>query len=264
MTATATGEPIADPTRRATIRRLQIFLAGTKLSRRRAPGATRLLPLARDPPHMRTNPTSARSPRRAAAEPPRRGRPSRRAEIFAAALRLFRERGFHATSVNDIGAEAGVAGTAVYAHFATKQDVLAEAIREGARRIGEGVEEAVADASQTPCEALAGLVRAYVRVVLDNADMYACYVLEARDLGADVRRSMVRGERKLRSMWRQRLQAVRPELTDEQAQTMVQMATFGLVALCVHRNRIDREQLEALATAQVLGALESPVMPSNP
>jgi AcrR family transcriptional regulator len=36
---------------------------------------------------------------------PKRGRPSRREPIFESALRLFRERGFHATSINEIGAE---------------------------------------------------------------------------------------------------------------------------------------------------------------
>ena len=40
---------------------------------------------------------------------------------------------------------------------------------------------------------------------------------------------------------------------------MVQMAIFAVVALCVHRNRMDRDSLVELATSQVLGALHSPV-----
>lgn len=152
-----------------------------------------------------------------------------------------------------------MAGTAVYAHFATKQDVLAEAIREGARRIREGVSAALADGGQSPEAALEGLVRAYVRVVVDNADMNACYVLESRNLRADVRDPLVRSERRLRVLWRDRLLVVRPELDADQAQTMVQMAIFGLVALCLHRNRIGRDDLVELATSNVLGALYSPV-----
>lgn len=198
--------------------------------------------------------------------PARRGRPSRRAEIFASALRLFRERGFHATSIKDIGADAGVAGTAVYAHFATKQEVLAEAIQQGARRIRDAVAPTLADEAPNPEAALEALVRAYVEVVLDNADMNACYVLEARNLQPDVRDPLVRSERSLRTAWCDRLRAVRPELSREQAQTMVQMAIFAVVALCVHRNRIDRDSLVELATSQVLGALRSPVpgSESNP
>jgi AcrR family transcriptional regulator len=197
-------------------------------------------------------------------QPGRRGRPSRRAEIFASALRLFRERGFHATSINDIGADAGVAGTAIYSHFATKQELLAEAIREGARRIRAGMAEAGASMERSPEAALESLVRTYVGVVLDNADMNACYVLEARSLGPDVRQPMLRSERSLRDVWRRHLMAVRPELSREQAQTMVQMAIFALVALCVHRNRIERGALIELASSQVLGALRSPVPEPHP
>lgn len=199
---------------------------------------------------------TADAPRLAA---PRRGRPSRRAEIFASALRLFRERGFHATAINEIGADAGVAGTAIYAHFATKQELLAEAIREGARRIRAGMAEALEDDAQDPRAALEKLVRTYVRVVLDNADMNACYVLEARSLGREAREPLLRSERGLREIWRRQLMAVRPELRPEQARIMVQMAIFALVALCVHRTSLDREELEELASGQVLSALYAPV-----
>jgi len=194
---------------------------------------------------------------------PRRGRPSRRADIFSAALRLFRERGFHATSINDIGAAAGVAGTAVYSHFATKQQVLEEAIREGAGRIRAGMTAALSETGREPEAALEDLVRAYVRVVLDNADMNACYVLEARSLDPDVRQPLVNSERRLRESWRRQLLAMRPELTNEQARTMVQMAIFAVVALCVHRRRIDREELVEQATSFVLGALHGSA-PSTP
>jgi AcrR family transcriptional regulator len=196
--------------------------------------------------------------------PAKRGRPSRRAAIFASALRLFRERGFHATSINDIGADAGVAGTAIYSHFATKQELLAEAIREGARRIRNGVVEATADDEQSPEAALENLVRSYARVVIENADMNACYVLESRNLDASERQPLLRGERGIRDTWRRRLMAVRPELSREQAQAMVQMSIFALVALCVHRNKIERADLVELATSQVLGALRSPVPTTNP
>ena len=195
---------------------------------------------------------------------PRRGRPSRRAQIFASALRLFRERGFHATSINDIGADAGVAGTAIYSHFATKRDLLAEAIREGARRIHDAVMRATADDERRPEEALEDLVRAYVEVVVDNADMNACYVLEARNLETATREPMVRGERGLHAIWRRTLRAARPELDEDQARVMVQMALFSLVAICVHRNRFDRDTLVGLATSQLLGALHGPVPVPNP
>jgi len=195
---------------------------------------------------------------------PRRGRPSRRPVIFSAALRLFRERGFHATSINDIGAEAGVAGTAIYSHFETKQELLAEAIREGAGRIGAKMREALAADRPTRKLALENVVRGYVEVVLDNADMNACYVLESRNLDPAVAQPLRRSERRLRKAWCDRLLGLRPDLSVEQAQTLVQMAIFSIVALCVHRSRVERSELVELATCFVLGALQSPVPDSKP
>ncbi|GAF75392.1 unnamed protein product, partial [marine sediment metagenome] len=127
----------------------------------------------REPHHplMPMTPVSPRTERRPTEPAARRGRPSRRTDIFDAALCLFRERGFHATSINDIGERAGVAGTAIYSHFATKRELLAEAIREGARRIKAGVGEALVDTERSPEARLEDLVRAYVRVVIENADM---------------------------------------------------------------------------------------------
>ena len=46
-----------------------------------------------------------------------------------------------------------------------------------------------------------------------------------------------------------------PQLGRERADTMVQMAIFSIVSLCLTRNRIDRESLVELATRQVMGGL---------
>lgn len=51
-----------------------------------------------------------------------------RARIASAGLRLFRERGYVATSVETIAAEAGVAPATVYQAFGTKQAILARAL----------------------------------------------------------------------------------------------------------------------------------------
>jgi AcrR family transcriptional regulator len=186
---------------------------------------------------------------------PKRGRPSRREPIFESALRLFRQRGFHATAINDIGADANVTGPAIYSHFTSKGDLLAEAIREGCLRIGNALNEALAADDLSAGEALETLVHAYVRVALENADMNACYVLELRNVDAEKRGPLKRASRRLLDLWREKLTAVRPELGREQADTMVQMAIFSIVSLCMMPSRIDRESLVELASQQVMHGL---------
>ena len=121
----------------------------------------------------------------------RRG-PSRREAIFEAALRSFRERGFHATSINDIGAASGITGPAIYRHFSSKEEVLGEAIREGTRRIAAATYDAMTSEDLGPAEALEALVRAYVRVALENADIFTAFMLEARHLGDEFRKPLRR------------------------------------------------------------------------
>ncbi len=60
------------------------------------------------------------------AAPARRGRPPRKtpAEISAVALRLFAERGFDETTVDEIAAELGVARRTVFRSFPSKNDMV--------------------------------------------------------------------------------------------------------------------------------------------
>lgn len=54
---------------------------------------------------------------------------ARREQLLSAAALLFRRRGYHAVSVDTIGAAVGLSGPAVYRHFPGKQALLAEVIR---------------------------------------------------------------------------------------------------------------------------------------
>jgi len=51
-------------------------------------------------------------------------RDARREQILAAARRCFLRDGFHATSMQDLFAEAGLSSGAVYSYFASKDDVI--------------------------------------------------------------------------------------------------------------------------------------------
>jgi TetR/AcrR family transcriptional regulator, cholesterol catabolism regulator len=67
----------------------------------------------------------ARVRRRAASSGPERS-DRRREEILAAALKLFTERGYAATSTKDIGKEIGLLAGSLYYHIRSKEDLLYE------------------------------------------------------------------------------------------------------------------------------------------
>lgn len=68
----------------------------------------------------------------AALAPTRRGRPANpevRSGILAAALELFADRGYDATSVSEVVLRSGVTKGALYHYFASKEDLLYEIYR---------------------------------------------------------------------------------------------------------------------------------------
>lgn len=60
----------------------------------------------------------------------RRRKDARPAEIVAAALEVFAEKGFAAARLDDIAARAGVSKGALYLYFETKQDLFAAVVRD--------------------------------------------------------------------------------------------------------------------------------------
>ena len=58
-----------------------------------------------------------------------------RARLLRAAADAFAERGYDGTRVADIAAAAGVSSGAMYAHFSSKADLLAGALRTHGRRL---------------------------------------------------------------------------------------------------------------------------------
>jgi AcrR family transcriptional regulator len=203
--------------------------------------------------------SSPRSPARSgAAAGARRPGTARREAIFAAALRLFRERGFHGTAINDIGAAAGVTGPALYRHFDSKGAVLREAILEGSNRMAAAIRAALAQEAPTPEAALEALTRATVEAALENADIFAAYVLEARHLDKEIRKSLRQRELRHREEWARLLLGVHPDVDPEQARTLVAMAIYSLAALCMEPSRLARPQLVELATERVMALLLAP------
>ena len=96
----------------------------------------------------------------------REKRQRRREEILRAALRAFREKGYHATTLDDIAEHLGVRKTALYHYFPDKEAILYACHQESLAqldRILKGTRR-----FETATERLAYVIREHVRVMTDT------------------------------------------------------------------------------------------------
>ncbi len=92
----------------------------------------------------------------------------RRAEILRAALRAFRERGYYATTLDDIAEHVGVRKTALYYYFPDKEAILYECHRESLTEIVRLTKEA--RKLDRASERLTHVIREHVRVMTDTLE----------------------------------------------------------------------------------------------
>lgn len=93
----------------------------------------------------------------------------RKAEIVRAALRAFRERGYHQTTLEDIAARLGIRPSALYHYFPDKDALLYHCHVESLTEVMRLLDEAHARYEQ-PADQLAYLIREHVRVMTETLE----------------------------------------------------------------------------------------------
>ncbi|MGH2681883.1 MAG: TetR/AcrR family transcriptional regulator [Actinomycetota bacterium] len=88
----------------------------------------------------------------------------RKGQILEAAEVLFSERGYHGTTMRDIASETGILPGSLYAHIASKEDILLEICTSAAAQFMAGLEVA-AKGAWPAAEKLRRAMRAHVDVV---------------------------------------------------------------------------------------------------
>jgi len=108
---------------------------------------------------------------------------ARRREIDDVASELFHANGYSATSVRDIARALDIQGASLYAHVASKEDLLWSIVDRAATTFEQGVDRALDDtASDDPVERLAAIVEAHVKVVTADPERASVFVTEWRHL----------------------------------------------------------------------------------
>ncbi|MET0546258.1 MAG: TetR/AcrR family transcriptional regulator [Caulobacterales bacterium] len=97
-------------------------------------------------------------------------RRAKREAVLREAVRLFNERGFAATSLDDVAARLNVTKPIIYRHFANKDQILFECVRMGLEQILEAADGAAKESGDAATR-LSALLRRYALIMTQDFGM---------------------------------------------------------------------------------------------
>ncbi len=180
---------------------------------------------------------------------------TRRERLLNAAAELVAQRGFHAVGIGEIGAAAGVTGSAIYRHFDSKQDILVALFDTVLDELLDGARKAVREADDARSR-VRTLVERHVELALRDRSIIAVYDQESHNLPNDDRHRLRRKQRVYVDLWVDALGPLRPDLSRPELAAAVH-GTFGLLnSVADHSVRVPDAVLAALLATMALAALE--------
>jgi TetR/AcrR family transcriptional regulator, cholesterol catabolism regulator len=132
---------------------------------------------------------------------------NRRQLVLQAAARLFRDKGFAATTTRDIAAAAGMQSGSPFYHFESKAALLHAVMEQGMRTALQ--RQAAVPASSAPEERLRGLVRSHFDILLGpGSDFIPVMLYEWRSLTPSQRAAIAALQRDYEAAWAVALEAL--------------------------------------------------------
>ena len=138
--------------------------------------------------------------RRSTSSGDRKPREERWAELLEAAADVFFEKGYDATSLQDIADRIGILKGSIYYYIKTKGDLLAHLLRE-AHETGLRNVEPIAKREGDPVERLKDMIRAHVRYVCSDRARTAVFLHERKRLDPDQRKEVFGDEHAYRRLF---------------------------------------------------------------
>ena len=124
-----------------------------------------------------------------------------REEIILSAAQIFREKGFHATSMQDIADSVQLQKASLYHHINSKQEILLEVLDRALDVLIEDIEP-IAESDMPSVEKLKLAMARYIERVTSSADLAAVLLLEHRSLEPQLRARHIARRDRFEELWR--------------------------------------------------------------
>ncbi|KAA0021577.1 TetR/AcrR family transcriptional regulator [Antrihabitans cavernicola] len=185
----------------------------------------------------------------ATAAPVRRRPRDRKAQIVKTAARAFSERGYHPVGIDEIAAELGISGPALYRHFPNKYALLVAAAEYGAELIRNAAESADTDRSRSAEARLDAILCALISATVENRRGGGLYRWERRYLEPVDRKRLLAIFASANAHIADALRQLRPALTPTDTDLLVAATLSVIGSITAHRT--------ALATSKLSDVLDT-------
>jgi AcrR family transcriptional regulator len=124
-----------------------------------------------------------------------------REDILEAAAQVFRQKGFHGASMQDIARAVNLQKPSLYHHVSSKQEILLALLDRALELLLERI--SAISARDTPAEEkLREMVRAYLQILAENTDLSAVLLFEHRSLERKQHARHVPNRDRFEALWR--------------------------------------------------------------
>jgi AcrR family transcriptional regulator len=124
-----------------------------------------------------------------------------RDEILEASARIISQKGYHATSMQDIAEAVNLQKASLYHHFSSKQEILGALLDRGLDLLTERLEKVISQ-PLTPEEKLRQAMATYLQTLAEYQNLSVVLLLEHRSLEPGQQSSHVPRRDRFESLWR--------------------------------------------------------------
>lgn len=124
-----------------------------------------------------------------------------RENILEAAAQVFRQKGFHGASMQDIAQAVNLQKASLYHHVSSKQEILLALLDRALELLFERI-SAISKQDIPADEKLGQMIRAYLQILAENTDLSAVLLFEHRSLERRQHARHVPNRDKFEALWR--------------------------------------------------------------
>ncbi|WP_405179563.1 TetR/AcrR family transcriptional regulator [Nocardia sp. NBC_01377] len=193
----------------------------------------------------------------------RRRPKDRKVQIIRAAARAFSERGYYPVGVDEIAAEVGISGPALYRHFANKYALLVAAAEEGARHLLE-VAQAADDPRLAPAARLDAVLEAISEHTIDIRREAGLYRWERRYLEREDRVRIRKIYDDLNATVAAPIAQLRPGAPQEDIALLAAAVLSAVASIAAHRTALSGARLLPLLHDMCWALVRADLPPAPP